>query len=165
MELCFSTPRMIMQRWRDSIRTPTPPRVGGFQDRMGNLFGQAFLNLKAARVHIDQPGDLAQAEYPAVRNVPDMTAPEKREHMMFAQAVDLDIPHDDHAFGLLFETGVIDERVRIGPKARGQENQRFRNPEGGAEQAFAVGIFSELDQQLTNQVLEFFRVRLPVVHS
>jgi hypothetical protein len=45
IEFCFSTPRIIMQRWDASITTPTPTGWHGLLDRLGDLTRQALLDL------------------------------------------------------------------------------------------------------------------------
>src|SRR4029077_5477353 len=83
-------------------------------DHPGDLLGQALLQLRPPRVHVDQPGQLAYAEHPAAGDIADMAAAEERQHVVFAQAVDLDVPDDDHAAGLLREARAVDQLLYVG---------------------------------------------------
>src|SRR5215211_9222791 len=62
-------------------------------DGIGDLGGQAFLNLRPFRVHIDEPSDLAKSGDLAIPagNVADVSHPGERHQMMLAAAPDFDV--------------------------------------------------------------------------
>ena len=67
-------------------------------ERVGDLGGQALLDLRAAREHVDQAGELGQAGDAAVPggDVADVRDPVERHEVVLAGAVDLDVAHQDH---------------------------------------------------------------------
>src|SRR6266513_5982802 len=71
-------------------------RMDLFIDGFRDLRRQPFLNLQAAREHIHEALNLAQADDAAVRDVSDVGLAEKRQQMMLAQAEHLDVPDNDH---------------------------------------------------------------------
>ena len=105
-EFCFSTPRIIMQRWDASMTTPTPCGCSDLHHRIGDLVGEPLLHLQPAREHLDDAGQLGETHDPAVGNVGDVRPPEERQHVVLAQGIDLDVPHQDHALVLLLEDRV-----------------------------------------------------------
>ncbi len=85
-----------MQRWRASITTPTPCGSIDFLNGLGNLRGETFLNLQAARENLDQPRNFAQADDFAIGDVGDVNLAEERQHVVLAEAEHLDVFDDDH---------------------------------------------------------------------
>ena len=90
-EFCFSTPRIDMQRCVPSQTTGHAERVDFLENRLGDLVGQALLNLEPPGEDIHQAGDLAQADHTAPRNVGDVALAEERQEMVLAQAVEVDV--------------------------------------------------------------------------
>ena len=117
-EFCFSTPRIIMHKWRASIITPTPLASTDSMTSLRYLLGEALLKLQAARVHVHQPRQLGHAEYPAARYVADVASSEKRQHVVLAKAVDLDVLHDHHAVGFLREHRAVDQPFQVDTASR-----------------------------------------------
>ena len=150
-EFCFSTPRL--DHHADAL--------GGdrIHHLLRDLLGQPFLQLQPAGVHVDQAGELRYAEHASARDVADVAAAEERQHVMLAQAVDLDVLDDHHAVGRLREHRAVDQLLRIDPGAGSEELDRLRDPLRRLEQAFAVRILADLDQQLGDQRLDFLAVR------
>ncbi len=63
-EFCFSTPRIIMQRCRASIITPTPRASMDSMPRAEICSVSRSCNCEPAREHVHHPGQLAHAEHP-----------------------------------------------------------------------------------------------------
>ena len=124
-----------------------------------DLFSQSFLYLEPPRVHVYEPCQLADAEDLAPRDVADMAAAEEGEHMVLAEAVDLNVPHDDHACGFLGEAGLIDQFLNIGSISRCEESERRGDPFRCVDEALAVRIFANFDQQFTDKLLNVFSVQ------
>src|SRR5204862_7945392 len=97
-------------------------------------------------------------------DVADMAATEKRQHVMLAQAVDLDVLHDDHAVGLLREDRAVDDALELGARAGREERQRIGDTLRRFDETFAIGIFAERDQELADEVTDTMRINVPV-HS
>ena len=95
-EFCFSTPRIAMQRCVASMTTATPSGRTLSANGLGDLRRQPFLHLQPPREHVDEPRNLAEADDLAVGNVGDVALAEERQQVMLAEAVEVDVPHDNH---------------------------------------------------------------------
>ena len=62
----------------------------------GDLRGHSLLDLQSAGIDLDQPGQLADANYILAGDVGDMDAPIEREHVMLAHGIELDLPEHNH---------------------------------------------------------------------
>ncbi len=97
-EFCFSTPRIIMQRCFASITTATPDGWRALHECVGDLGGELFLDLQAAREDVDDPRDFGETDHFAVGDVGDVGTPDEWEQMMFAHRIKLDVlDHHDLA--------------------------------------------------------------------
>ena len=152
-EFCFSTPRIIMHRCVASITTATPCGCDLLVHRLGDLGGQPLLHLQAAREHVDQAGDLAQADHLPLRQVGDVALAEKRQQVMLAQAVEVDVLDDHHLVIIDSEQCVVEHRVDVGGVAARQELQRLLDALRRVEQPLAGRIFAELGEQPPNDIL------------
>src|SRR5947207_15450649 len=119
-------------------------RLNLLVDRLGDLRGQALLNLQPASIHVDQPRNLAQADHPAVRDIPDMTLAEKREQMMLAQAEQLDIPDDDHFVIRNIEERFVQDVIRIHPVTARKKTECTIDPCGSVLETVACGVLADL---------------------
>ena len=75
---------------------PHSLRMNRVLNGLGNLRGQAFLNLQTAGENFYQARNFAQSDHFAVRNIGNMHLAEKRQHVMLAQAEHFDIFHNHH---------------------------------------------------------------------
>ncbi len=134
------TPRIDMHRCSHSTTTMTPRGSTIRGQRIGDLAGQPFLNLRPPRVEVDQtrqlrqPGDLALL----VRDVADVGHPVKRHQVVLAGASRPRCPDHDH----LVVPGVEDGGKHVfGPLAQPGELLRVRPGDARRRllQAFAVG--------------------------
>src|SRR4029434_7855648 len=90
----------------------------------------ALLHLQAPGKDIHQPRDLAEANHMTLGNVGDMTLAEERQQMMLAEAVEIDVLHDDHLAVVDREEGVVEDVVDVGVVAARQELERLFHPYG-----------------------------------
>src|SRR5512139_3338340 len=132
--------------------------LDGVQDSVSDLLGQPFLDLEPARKHIDKTGQLADAEDGTPGYIADVAAAEKRQHVMLAEAVYLDVADNYHARSLLRKTGAVDQRLRILLIARSKKSQRLGYPFGGFHQAFALRVLPYLSQQFPDKTFNFLYV-------
>ena len=123
-----------------------------FHDRVSDLLGEALLDLQSARKAIHDACDLAHADHLVLGDVAHMAASEEGQHVVFAQAVDLDVAHNDHVVRMRLEDRAVHDLFRRLPIAAGQEGERFRHALGSPLQPFAVRIFAQLNQELTRQL-------------
>ena len=79
----------------------------------GDLLCEAFLYLETACEAIDKTSQLADAKHLAARNVADVATSVERQHVVFAEAIDFDVLHDDHVVAFFVEDGIADDVVRI----------------------------------------------------
>src|SRR5260370_391127 len=85
----------------------------------------------------------AEGENQPGRNVADVAAAEERQHVVLAEAVDLDVLHDDHAVGLLREDRAVDQLDGIGALTRREERERGGDALRRLDEAFALRVFAE----------------------
>jgi hypothetical protein len=77
---------------------------------------------------------------------------------VLAQAVDLDVLDDHHAVGRLREHRAVDQLLRIGPAARGEEFDCLRDPLRRLEQALPMRVLADFDQELADQSLDLLAI-------
>src|SRR5690606_13998134 len=83
-------------------------------DAMRDLRGHLFLHLETARVGLDHPRELADANHLAVRQVAHVRLADDRRHVVLAVALELDVAQHDHLVvsGDLLE-GALEVLARI----------------------------------------------------
>jgi hypothetical protein len=96
--------------------------------RLGDLTGQSFLHLQAARKDLDQARDFAEPNDTALRYVGDMTFSEKRQQVMLAEAIEVDVLDDHHLVIIDAEERVVEDGVDVGRIALSQKAKRFLHP-------------------------------------
>ena len=94
-----------------------------------------LLHLQATREDVDQPRHLAQADHFVAGNVGDVALAEERQHVMLAQAVEVDVPDDHHLVILDAEQRPVQHRVDISLVPARQELQRGFHPLRRPDQA------------------------------
>ena len=119
-------------------------------DGVGDLVRQPLLHLQSAAEYVDDSRKLAQADDPRVRNVGDVALAEKRQQMMLAQAVEVDVPDDDHLVIIDREQCAVEDVLDVRVVPARQELEGLLNPFRRVEQSFAAGILAELSQQLSD---------------
>ena len=67
---------------------------------IGDLAAEVFLDLQAARIHVDNPRNLRQAQHFAAWDIRHMRLADKRQQVVFAQRVQLDVL-DQHHFAVV----------------------------------------------------------------
>ena len=127
-------------------------------DRLGDLLAQAFLQLQAARKHVDNARQLADAKHLAGRNVANVATAEERQHVVLAHAVELDILHDHHAVGVLREDGAVDDVFEVSSIAGGQEFKGLGHARRSLLQSLARRVLAEFHQQFAHQYLDTAKV-------
>src|SRR5450755_1600711 len=78
-----------------------------------NLSRKPFLNLQTPREDFDQPGNFAQADYFAVRDVGYVDLTKKRQNVMLTQAEHLHVFDDHHLVISHSEQGFLEHRLGI----------------------------------------------------
>ena len=134
--------------------------IDRLHDFLGYLLGEALLKLQPSRVHVHHPRQLGYAEYPAARYIADVASSEKREHVVFAKAVHLDVLHDHHTVRFLREHGAVDETLQVDAVAGGEELEGLGDAFRRLEQALALRVLADFDQQLAYQRLDLGAVYL-----
>jgi len=134
-------------------------RLEVFLQALGDLPGHPLLHLQAAAVELYQARHLAETDQPAVRDVADVHPAEKRQQVMLAERVHLDVLHHDHVLVGLGEGGIAEDVVPRHAIAAGEELEALLDSLRRVAQAFARGIFAEQDQLMPDQGLH--RNRIP----
>ena len=133
-------------------------RIEVLLQRVRDLVGEALLHLQAAREHIHDARNLAQADHLVTRDVGDMRLADERQHVMFAHRVVLDISHDDHFTLAVFhlEHRAVDDRLDVLTVAFEQLIVHLGDPVRRAQQAIPVGVFAHLQQDQAHRIFDFF---------
>ena len=160
---CWATPRIIMHRWIASTTTATPLGSSTFSSVSAISRGEALLHLQAPAEHLDQARDLGEPHHLAVRQVGDVRAPEERQHVVLAEAVEVDVLHDHHLVVADVEERVVEDLPGILRVAGAEEAHRLGDADRRAQQAVAAGVLAELLQQLRDQGLD--RIAVAFAHS
>jgi hypothetical protein len=79
--------------------------------------------------------------------------PKKRQQMMLAEAVHVQVPHDDHLVVRHREQRAVDQFVDVGRVTARQELKRISHAARRLEQPFACGVFAQPRQELPDKVL------------
>jgi hypothetical protein len=80
-------------------------------------------------------------------------APEEREQVVLAEAVELDVFDEHHLGAVLVEDSLADDLLDRGAVAGGELLQAPRHAVGRARQPLTGRIFSQLKQELMHEVL------------
>ena len=143
-EFCFSTPRIDMQRCVASITTATPSGEIFSQIVSAIWLGQPLLHLQPAAEDVDEPRNLAEADHLVARNVGDVALAEKRQQMMLAQAVEIDVLDDHHLAVVDREQRPVQDLIDVGAVAAGEKRQRLLDPLRRIEQTLALRILAKV---------------------
>lgn len=119
------------------------PRLERILQRLGDLGGEALLDLKPAREGVHEARNLAQAEHLALGQVGHMAAAEEGQEMVLAQAEDFDVAHDHHLVVVHGEAGLVEQSLEVHFDPGGEELHGPGVALGSAAQPFAVGVFAE----------------------
>src|SRR5215472_12772406 len=125
-------------------------RFNHFLNCLGNLSGEAFLDLQAARKEFDETRNFAQSDNPSVWNIGYMHLAEKRQHMVLAQAEHLDVFDDDHLVVADGEKSALEQPFGIFVVALSEELHRLLNARRSVDESLAAGIFAKTNQHLAN---------------
>ena len=82
-----------------------------------------------------------------------MALAEERQHVMLAEAVEIDVLHDDHFAIVHREQRIVEDRIDIGVVAAGEELQRFLDALRSPDEPLSSRVLAELDQELPNEIL------------
>ena len=121
-------------------------------DGVCDLLCHALLNLQAAREHVDDAGELRDAEHLALRDVADRALAVERQHVVLAHRVELDVLQDHHVVRAGREVRAVHDGLHLLPVALRQERKRLRDPHGGFLQPLAIRILPQLDQQFPDKL-------------
>src|SRR5687767_4156247 len=123
------------------------------ENLLGNLIRHPLLDLQTSRKHVDQPWNLAQTDHMTPGNVGDVALPEKRQNVMLAKTVEINVLDDDHLVVIDGEQCAVEDGVDIGVVTAGQEPERAFDALRGADESFAGWIFAQLGEQAPDQIL------------
>src|SRR5579862_735077 len=123
-----------------------------FHDGFGNLSGQTFLNLKAARKGVDEPGNFTETDDSVGGYVSHVATPEKRQQMMLAHAEYFDVLYDHHFVVGDVEQGSIQDLIHILLIATGQIPQGLGHALWSFQQSLASWVLAQLAQNFAHRV-------------
>src|SRR6478752_1771773 len=118
-------------------------------ERVGDLRREPLMHLRAPGEDVDETRELGQSgDSPVLaRDVADVRHPVEGHEVVLARAVELDVPHDDELLVVDLERRA--EHVgRRHVEAGVDLGERPGHPARGVEQALAVGVLTDGEEQL-----------------
>ena len=137
-----------------------PLRVGLLHDGVRDLLRQLLLDLQAPREHVDDARELRDAEHLALRDVADGALAVERQQVMLAERVELDVLQDHHVVRAARELRAVHDGLQALAVAARQERERLRDAHRRLLQAFAFGVFPQLDQEFPDERGNLLFIRL-----
>src|SRR5271156_4712157 len=113
-------------------------------DRVGDLRGQALLDLEPFGINLDDAGQFGDADDPPVRNIADPGAPDDWRDVVLAMAFEGNAAQDDHlvvAVDLL--EGLSEDLLRLDIIAAEVLAEGAHEPLGRFAKAVALGILAD----------------------
>jgi len=114
------------------------------------LLRHPLLHLQATGEHLHDARDLAQADDLALGNVGHVHLPQEGQQVMLAQAVEVNVAHDDHLIVLDIEDGVVDEPHGVHVVAGGEFGVSTRDAGRRVEQPFALHVLADGREDVTH---------------
>ena len=125
-------------------------------DALGDLGGEALLDLQTMRVALQHPRQLGDAHHPAVGQITDVGLSDHRQHVVLAETDEADVAQDDQliiAADLL--EGALEIAAGVGLIAGEQLDVGARHAGGGVEQTFAGHIVARPADQGAHRLFGF----------
>ena len=130
--------------------------VDGFHEGLGDLAGEALLDLEAPGEAIDEAGEFADPVDLVPGDVADMAFPEEGEHVVFAHAVDLYVADDDHVIAFFGEDCLPKNIMGIDAVALREVIPGFFDAAGGVDETLPGGVLADAGQDVGNGFLHGF---------
>ncbi|MCY1527335.1 hypothetical protein D9M68_623990 [compost metagenome] len=130
--------------------------AGHLLNRFGDLPGQGFLDLQAPRIHVDDARDLRQPEHLAGGDVGDMRLADKRQQVMLAQRVQLDVLDDHHLIVVGGEQRAVDHFFQALLVTMTKIPHGLGGTFRRVQQAFALRIFTHAQKYLPVVIGQLF---------
>lgn len=112
-------------------------------DGVGDLLGQALLDLQAAAEHLGDAGQLGDADDLVLRDVGNVHLSGKGHEVVLAQAEDLNVLDNDHLVVALLEDGIVDNVADVLLVALGKVEHGLGVALGRVDDAGAVGVLAD----------------------
>ena len=124
-------------------------------DRVGDLRGQALLDLQPLGEDLDHPRELRDADHPLVGDIADPGAPDDRRDVMLAMALEGDAAQHDHlVIAVDLGEGLAQHLLRILVVAGEIFAEGAPQPVRRLAQAVAVGVLADPLQHRAERVLD-----------
>src|ERR1700753_2862478 len=114
-------------------------------DGLADLAGQTLLHLEPSCEHVNETGDLAEADDFSIGHIGDVSLAEKWEKMMLALREELDILDDDHLIVIDVEESFVENVCDVHGVATGEKCHGLFHALGSAEETVAGGVFSNAE--------------------
>lgn len=117
--------------------------AGRAHNLVANLGCQTLLHLQTTGEDIDDAGHLTKTDNLAVRYVTDGNATEKREYVMLAHRIELDVLDNHHLRAVMGEESLLHKLRRVDAIPLRKIIQSLGSADRRFDKAFALGIFAE----------------------
>jgi hypothetical protein len=128
-------------------------RIDLLPNRIRDLAREPLLDLQTPAEDIDQPRNLAQADYLGPWNIGDVTLAEERQEVMLTETVEVDVLDDDHLAVVDREQRVVEDCVDVHVVAARQKLEGLLDAFGSVQQSLAARIFTDLGKELPDERL------------
>ena len=126
-------------------------------ERVGDLAGQALLNLQAQREALDQARQLAQAHDLAFGQIGNVRLPHERQHVVFAHRIEGDV-FEDHDFVVIFVERRFEMFAGIVAVAAENFGVHARHARGRVEQAVAFRVLADSRENFFDRAFNAFLI-------
>lgn len=125
-------------------------RIEPMLERVGDLLGEALLQLRARRQRLDDPRKATKADYSCRRHVGEVRGADEGQQMVLADGAELDVAQEHElaalALGKLDRVAEVVERVLV--EAGEEVRVGLRHPLRRGGEARASGILADRSEEL-----------------
>ena len=125
-------------------------RVQLFHQQVRDRFRHPLLELRTFRDRLDDPRDLAQPDDAPLRQIADMRLSDKRQQVVFAHRMEVDVLHDHHRIVFLGEE-FLQVLRRVLVQALEQLGVHPGDALGRLDQPFAIRVFADRAQNFPHR--------------
>ena len=122
-------------------------------DRIRDLVGQTFLDLRSQCEPFDDARELAQSRDATTRQVGDVRVPDEGQEVVLADRMERNVP-EQHDLIVFFVKDGLEIRLRIDMQSAGKLRVRSRDTYRRPSQALTVRVLAKRNDNLSDRPLD-----------
>ena len=130
-------------------------RLEGLLDAVSDLHGEPFLNLEPAGISVHNPRNLAEPGYVTVWYIGNVSLAVKRQEMMLAHGIELNVFYQNHLLIFFLEHGALENCHRVNLVTVHQELHAFGHPFRSFKETFPGWVFSQQTEYVLVMLRQF----------